>query len=779
MKNKLLIIACGIILGCANSEEQHNEPVIDPRVEGMVVLVAPPNDSRYDLSEVENVSFEWTELEGVADYMLVFTSDGTENAQEINATGNPFVLSAAGMDARLAAFGFAENEEAAISWSIKPNGTYANVTTQSRTLTLKRRGRPIPNPDPLPRVAVFSDTHFGNNQGPTSETAKVTKAIQCLISKEPVDALFVVGDIVECAVASHYDQCVSVFTNPDIIPEGIATYFMMGNHEYFTPSYQLATNATALYLEKLQQPLHQYIIIKDYPFITISLNGLGNNDYNNEAKAFLTKKLAQAADTYPGKPIFVFMHIPALGTCYGAETTESGGTALSSILQQYPQAIVFSGHSHYPISDPRAIHQNYFTSINDGNTTYMAMTEAGVDDAGRVTNNTVTEGLIVSVLSNQIEISRWDTYRNIEITPKWIVEAPFDGSNFTYTNRNGLPAPSFSGTTKPIISNVTDNTCSVTFPQATDNEVVRNYIIDIVKVENDYVVTTAKKNSGYYLKTDMPSSITANFSGIPDGTTFKARVKAVDSYNNTSAPILSDVFTTPTYTPDPNVPKPVADLLDVVFDANGNASDASDTHLPITAGAIKPQTYLSSTYNKYVAQFTGSNTCYYKIDYHTSTAVKTAFSNAYSMELLYKTNTLSGQANSFCGQEAGGTGLSHTRQEGQVIFWIHLGGNYKSLYSSAYVTTGPFYHVVASYSKAAGKIMVYVNGQKAGEMAVSGNFGFPLEAYQWIGIGGDTSYDDFNNDRVSNPLNGEIAIARLYGKALSRDEIIKLYEDIK
>ena len=30
---------------------------------------------------------------------------------------------------------------------------------------------------------------------------------------------------------------------------------------------------------------------------------------------------------------------------------------LNRVLNEYPQAIVFAGHSHYPVGDPRSIHQ--------------------------------------------------------------------------------------------------------------------------------------------------------------------------------------------------------------------------------------------------------------------------------------------------------------------------------------------------------------------------------------------------------------------------------------
>lgn len=65
-----------------------------------------------------------------------------------------------------------------------------------------------------------------------------------------------------------------------------------------------------------------------------------------------------------------------------SHATEAGGSVkFEPILSKYPQAVVFSGHSHFPLGDPRSIHQNIYTSVNDGSTTYSEV-EPGVVNEG-------------------------------------------------------------------------------------------------------------------------------------------------------------------------------------------------------------------------------------------------------------------------------------------------------------------------------------------------------------------------------------------------------------
>jgi hypothetical protein len=318
---------------------------------------------------------------------------------------------------------------------------------------------------------------------------------------------------------------------------------MMGNHDHY-----VGAAADSNYL-LLGQPLHQYVVIKNTPFITISMSATRNNGpnlYNAEAKSFLTTHLARANREYPDKPIFVFAHVAPSNTMYGtgADDGNWGTDDLTAILKPYPQVIIFTGHSHYPLADPRSIHQGDFTSINDGSTTYSEV-EPGVVTAGIHPEKYayVTEGLIVnSNAAGDVELERWDTYRDEEILPRWVVRAPHDGSQFVYKHRDGLPVPSFPKGSQVTVSNVTDTLCTVTFPQALDNENVHHYRIEAI--EGTAVVSTFSKFSEFYLNSEAPTHFVLSIGGLPADSHLRVRVTAIDSYNNKSEAIVSKVFKT-------------------------------------------------------------------------------------------------------------------------------------------------------------------------------------------------------------------------------------------
>ena len=157
--------------------------------------------------------------------------------------------------------------------------------------------------------------------------------------------------------------------------------------------------------------------------------------------------------------------------------------------------------------------------------------------------------------SGNVEVRRYDTRLNEEIQPdnRWLLKAPFDGSQFTYADirdkndniygkelRTGLPAPEFAAEAAVKIEKKTLGV-SVTFPQASDNEVVFRYKVQIVNSEGN-AVKTSWVFSEYYRGSEMPASLTVSFDGLEAGAEYTATVQAYDSYENASEKIASKVF---------------------------------------------------------------------------------------------------------------------------------------------------------------------------------------------------------------------------------------------
>jgi hypothetical protein len=222
------------------------------------------------------------------------------------------------------------------------------------------------------------------------------------------------------------------------------------------------------------------------------------------------------------------------------------------------------------------------------------------------------------------------------------------------------------------------------------------------------------------------------------------------------------------------IPMPVADMMDIVFSQGGNATDISSQHSTVLKGSVAPQTYLNAIYG-WTAQFTLNTSTYYRIDYAENTDIKNAFTTAYSLEAFFMNNDNATVTRTPLSSETtNGTGIEIVSR--QIMLYVRIGSAWVTVASGVYMEANTYYHAVGTYSKATGKIAIYVNGEKKDEKDVVGNFTLPVVANQWICIGGDPTTAATNICRW--PLNGEVSIARMYGKALSAKEISLLYKDV-
>ena len=436
-----------------------------------------------------------------------------------------------------------------LQYTVYANG-YAKTTTSDKPS--KNYTYQFQMEVPIVSFAVISDIHFGNSTG-IGPMIKVPRALKNLTSKTPlINAIFAVGDLTNNGTAVQYDQFLSVFNNTSNIPASVQKVYMMGNHDNYPADGQTT------YQNKLGQPFDQYLEINGLPFITISQragsnSGDGKTSYPIESQNYLRNSLIAATRDYPGKPIFVFTHVAPLGTVAGARIGDYGANdgwgmpILTPILKEYPQVILFAGHSHYPIGDPNSINQDKaFTVVNTGSTTYSEI-QGGLVDKGihPEAYNDITEGYIVNVMANgDVILDRWDTFRDEEILPEFRVNAPHDGSQFVYkSSRSGMPKP-FFGIDATLTITAQDYSCSVSFPQAMDDDFVQRYTVEIYKGATK--VTSYKVFSQFYLNSQMPSTLSAsNISGLLPDTEYMVKVFANDCFGNISEPLESFFRTLP------------------------------------------------------------------------------------------------------------------------------------------------------------------------------------------------------------------------------------------
>lgn len=619
---------------------------------------------------------------------------------------------------------------------------------------------------PALSFAVLSDLHYGRKTGTEHADVKTPRALKALLEKQPnIKNIFVCGDMTDGGNEAAYRGLQDLFQQN--LPADVKTYFMLGNHELYNKDTKQFFN------DVFAQPIHQYIEINGYPFITLSISDAWGN-YDLNAVVFLKNHLEKAARKYPGKPIFVFSHTPAVG-----ETAYSPWyhyNQLYNTLKTYPQVVHFTGHLHFTQEDERSIKQNDFTWVNVGPGYYGVVSDLDINIHGndrkecyRDSGEEVTEGLIVNCnTETDVEVVRLDTKRKKEIKKPWIIKAPHDGSQFIYTEaRTGGDAPIMSQDF--TIENITTNSCTVVIPQAKDDDLVAKYLVEISNAED---TKTFKVYSEYFLREDIPATVEWNIGSLKDDTEYTVSVKAVDSFENQSEARIR-TFTTKARTIDENVKAPKADLIDIMFGTDGTATNtAIGSSLTAQPGYNnkKPVTVYNSDLKMYISKYEGDKETYFKISY--DDAFNNNLKDGFTYEVYCKTSQIKADHDQcpFSGLEFGGIGLEMDPNKSNYRAMLHVGGKYNEI-PYADVNTNRYYHYVFTYNGT--EMSAYEDGILVQTLKVNGNF--QANAKKWMCIGGDTSGDNF----AQSVFSGEIAFCRIHNNAASSDEIYRLYEQIK
>ena len=235
---------------------------------------------------------------------------------------------------------------------------------------------------------------------------------------------------------------------------------------------------------------------------------------------------------------------------------------------------------------------------------------------------------------------------------------------------------------------------------------------------------------------------------------------------------------------------PVADLLDVQFNDDGSAVDVSPMKNAIEYYGEGTVIAYSGAFNRNVATFnnTWSKACtgYYRMDFENNETFRNALADGHSLEMLVKANyqgtIVDVEAKPFSAMQGGGTGFLINKlsngPKNSFTFLPNVTTNGNSTWrwttSSVIPISGFYYHVIGVWNKEEAKAYIYVDGELRNTVDAPGEFRFANAGCNWFCIGGDAS-----GGGGEAGWNGDVAIARVYDKALSGEEAVVLWNAVK
>ncbi len=463
-------------------------------------------------------------------------------------------------------------------------------------------------------LGVVSDVHI-NQQ---AQANKWKSALQQLNSKalenDPngMAGVLVVGDLIDQPNNSQLSLFKSTLES-EIDVKKTPMIYTIGNHD--VPKYAWASTMVSdvaymrnmfgddYFLVDQDQDMRtkyeaRHCVIGDYHILAVSPNGDQPIIYDPSAVSWLDNQLAAITSAEPEKYVIVLTHPMIKNTVYGSRLGEEGGIwestlphywatdALTPVLKKYPQAVVFGGHLHFPLNDPRSVWQGDFSVFGCASVRYMALENGKYEDMSSATvmkdSDDFSQGNLLQFdASGNMRVLRMDFYNKDVIGEPIVSSYPTSDkghlTKYNHTTRSlANAAPSLS----TLSVDVADGVATAKWAAGTDDEFVHHYVLTLKK--GGTVVTTKKILADFYKSSKtsgMKKEWTYSLGNVTDGT-YELTLEAYDSWDAAAKPLTKTfvvgAVTNSFWTDDKAGSKPVS----------GGAGSASDDWLTYSNGTL-------------------------------------------------------------------------------------------------------------------------------------------------------------------------------------------------
>ena len=344
--------------------------------------------------------------------------------------------------------------------------------------------------DGAPELAfgVVSDVHvLGSNAAPEEHCVfrgdtRLWQETLKWFGNQGVDAVMVTGDMADYGMVEELEAIAEAWNR--VFPGGrapdgrkVEKLFTSGNHEmngFLYDDYaklkfpeigecrrHVLRADFARHWERILGEQYSHLSVKEvkgYRFITTHWGdetdmsvGYCKNIFGVELQDYLDRN-GKSID--PGKPFFYYQHPHLKDTCFGSWAWGRDDGKTTRALSRFGNAVAFSGHAHYPLTDERNIWQDSFTSLGASSLRFSECTHASMGSFGfentgaadREADSVKTtphlpqgespQGMLVKVYGDRIVISRHEFPSGAALGDDWVVPTS-ESRPFGFASRAG------------------------------------------------------------------------------------------------------------------------------------------------------------------------------------------------------------------------------------------------------------------------------------------------------------------------------------------------------
>ena len=628
--------------------------------------------------------------------------------------------------------------------------------------------------DVVLRCCVMSDVHF-NGRTDSAEYERFGRAVDFTYryaadqAYKNFDALVVVGDM-----SNHgNNEELSLFKKAmdAAVKPGTQKVLCMGNHEFYGGNQEFWRSVFGV------EPNARYEV-NGFRFIMLSpeKGTMKDGDYNYVVD-YLDKELADAYAQDQEKPIFVCQHYPVSPTVYGGRGWDDwGADDLFDTLQKYPTAVDFSGHTHYPINDPRCAWQGCFSAFGTGTLSYLCHGHEGYrfrkyfpDDYNH------GQFYILEVRrDNSVTLKPYDLTTNSFFDVVYFVAKPGQMNEYVYTDARYSTSekPTWRDGTSVQVEVEGPNLVKIEFKQAFCPDTVVGYRVDLqrrAKGTSEWLDAGARHFWSLYYLRDMPELAQGELDNLDADSEYRAKVTALNPFMRESDKAIEFAFATPVDPNEPedkNAPYPNANFYDVRVE-NGQVVNAP-VNKRATQFALEkhgePKIVAEPLLGgASVIAFSGKD--YYKSP-NSEEDIRALRRGAIVARFMVDESATGANAifgnTQFCGLE-----FSYNDDEKLLKLWINIDGNYTILTTP--MEKGRYYDAAGVYDGET--VLFYLDGKEVARKSVRGAITYTKEEKcRAFVFGGDIALDGGGEAL----MRGRIARARVYTYPLSQEQVKNL-----
>ena len=352
---------------------------------------------------------------------------------------------------------------------------------------------------PVMRFAVCSDSHIEGVDSTGYNRLKKAVDISFAVADKDeyynkLDAFLIAGDITDNGRKEEFDAFKNIYDYATKKGTQMLCVVAKG-HDSIT----MGKKSLAYYTSLTNQPTDFHTTINGYHFIGLSTCKMPEIYYTPKQKKWLIKELDKAVEETPAKPVFLMHHEHVKYTVYGSDDIDGWGhDFFTPILKNYPNVVDFSGHSHYPLNDPRSLWQNEYTAIGTGSLKYTELTVDGERKIHPANRNDCGNFWIVEIdRDSNLRLVGFDCEAE-NVLCEYFLENPADKNNREYTEekqRQRSKPPVF-----PDNAEITVKDGYVEYPSALSTDGMPVFIYRVSFFDsNDSEIANGKTIPSYYL----------------------------------------------------------------------------------------------------------------------------------------------------------------------------------------------------------------------------------------------------------------------------------------